>query len=217
MFTEANHWSLSLVAWSSPYHLMYVSVLIFHLCLGLPSDLFPSGFLTKILYPFLISRMRAMNSVHLILLNLITPILVEPILWKEKIMKLVRWSSQQDEMVGHVTCVGDMRNEDKILVGIPEGKGSLRRPMRSLCGRIELKCLLNTIWFERVSSDSIGASSGSCAHGNELPVSTKMENFLISWATNSFSRRTLLHGVSLSFYLHTVFTSFTRVSLSIKM
>jgi len=48
---------------SSPYrhtHLISLrSSLISHLCLGLPNDLFPSGFPTNIFYAFLISPMHA--------------------------------------------------------------------------------------------------------------------------------------------------------------
>jgi hypothetical protein len=44
-----------------------------HLRLGLPSDLFPSGFLAKILYPFFLP-MRATCPSHFILLDIIIPI-----------------------------------------------------------------------------------------------------------------------------------------------
>jgi hypothetical protein len=49
----------------------YLSKIHFHLRLGLPSGLFPSGFPTKILYAFLFSLIRATCLAHLILLYLI--------------------------------------------------------------------------------------------------------------------------------------------------
>jgi hypothetical protein len=42
-----------------------------HLSLGLPSGLFPSGFLTNILYTFHFSPIHATRPAHLILLDLI--------------------------------------------------------------------------------------------------------------------------------------------------
>jgi hypothetical protein len=47
-----------------------------HPCLGLPSGLFPSGFLTKNLYPFLFSPIRAIWPDHLILFYLIILIIL---------------------------------------------------------------------------------------------------------------------------------------------
>jgi hypothetical protein len=52
-----------------------IFLLIWHLHLDLPSGLFPSGFLTKILYAFLFFPMRAKRPAHLILLNLFSLIL----------------------------------------------------------------------------------------------------------------------------------------------
>jgi hypothetical protein len=56
-----------------PANLLVRSILIppSHLCLGLPSGLFHSGFPTKTLYTFLSSPMRATYPTHLILLDLI--------------------------------------------------------------------------------------------------------------------------------------------------
>jgi hypothetical protein len=56
---------------SHPISLWSISILSTYLRLGLPSGLFPSGFPTNILYPFLFSSIRAKWPAHLILLDLI--------------------------------------------------------------------------------------------------------------------------------------------------
>jgi len=63
VFTTARHWYLSSATYiqSTPsYHisLRYILIPSSHVRLGLPNDLFPLGFPTKILYVFLISLMR---------------------------------------------------------------------------------------------------------------------------------------------------------------
>jgi len=60
---------------SHPMSLRSVLILSSYLFLRLPSGLFPSGFLTEILYTFLISPIRAKSPTYLILLDFITLII----------------------------------------------------------------------------------------------------------------------------------------------
>lgn len=54
-----------------PSPLRYILILSPHLCLSLPSGLFPSGFVTRILYAFFYLLIRATCPAHLILSDLI--------------------------------------------------------------------------------------------------------------------------------------------------
>src|SRR5215510_9655971 len=74
--TSVRHLSLS---WANPIQSTYphptswrsILILSTHLCLGLPSGLFPSGFPTKTLYTPLFSPIRATCLAHLILRDFI--------------------------------------------------------------------------------------------------------------------------------------------------
>jgi hypothetical protein len=52
---QPANWSYPELDESSPLRMPLIptEVLVFHLCLGLPSGFFPSGFSTKIVYAFL--------------------------------------------------------------------------------------------------------------------------------------------------------------------
>jgi hypothetical protein len=71
-FTRARYLSLSWANWIyCTFPAKYIQLQSPHLCFGLPSGLFPSGFLTKTLYTFLSYSMRDKYPAHLILLDLI--------------------------------------------------------------------------------------------------------------------------------------------------
>jgi hypothetical protein len=77
VYTRSRLWSLSWARCiqftpSSPIFRRSILILSFHLHLGLPSGLFPSGYPTTILYTFLISFTRATWSARFIILDLIT-------------------------------------------------------------------------------------------------------------------------------------------------
>ena len=81
-FTSARHLSLS---WArsiqsmpaNPTSWRSILILSSHLCLGLPSGLFPSGFPNKTPYKPLLSPICATCPTHLILLDLITQIIFD--------------------------------------------------------------------------------------------------------------------------------------------
>jgi hypothetical protein len=92
--------------------------------------------------------------------------------------------------------MGERTDAYRVLVGKPEGKRPLGRPRRKLEGNIkmdlqEVECGVMD-WIELTQRQV----AGTCECGNETSGSIKCGNFSTSCKTVSFSRRTLLHGVS---------------------
>jgi hypothetical protein len=82
VFIRAYHWSLFWARWIQsitphPISLKYISILLTHLRLGLPSGLFFYVYRTKALYAFLFFPMRATFHIHFILLNFMILILFD--------------------------------------------------------------------------------------------------------------------------------------------
>jgi hypothetical protein len=76
---------------SDPISLRYIVLLFSHLRLGLPSGLFPSGFPSKILFPFLI--LSATCPTHRIILHLITLII-----YCEAYIQVMKFLSMQSSL-----------------------------------------------------------------------------------------------------------------------
>jgi hypothetical protein len=93
---------------------------------------------------------------------------------------LLVWSKRGWDERGMQNAWGTSKMQ-KILVGKPEGKRPHGRPKR----RWEDSMYLREIWWEDVDWMHLAQDRGQWA-----------ENFLTSWVTVSFWRRTLLLGVS---------------------
>ena len=105
--------------------------------------------------------------------------------------RIMRWA-------GHVTSMGEVRDVHKVLIRKPEGKRPLGRPRRR--------------WEDNIKMD-LQEVGGSCGDWMELAQDRDRWRALVSTVRNlqvpkmrgisllaaepvSFSRRTLLHGVS---------------------
>jgi hypothetical protein len=83
--------------------------------------------------------------------------------------------SRRMRCMGHVTCMGQVRNAYKIVGGKPEGKTPLRRPrcrwedsFKMDLGVISYKVQFRFMWL----------GIGTCEHGNEPSCATKCVQFL---------------------------------------
>jgi hypothetical protein len=99
---------------------------------------------------------------------------------------------KEDEMGGRRRPHWEIKNVYRILLGTPEFERSLGR----LRCRWEdnIKMDLMEIWFGGVDFIHMAQGKGCCGHGNEPSGCVKDREFLDLLL--SFSRRTLLHGVS---------------------
>jgi hypothetical protein len=99
---------------------------------------------------------------------------------------------------GHAARMGEMRNAYKILVGKPEGKRPLGRPRQRWEHNIRID-LRETGWkvvdWVHLLQDRAQWRTPVNTEMN-FRVPLKAGNFLTSWVTVSFSRRTLLHGIT---------------------
>ena len=115
---------------------------------------------------------------------------------------LFGWSNkkkrERERLAGHVAQMGERRGIYRVWVGKPEGKRPLGRPRHSWEDNIkmdlqEVECG-GMDWIE-LSEDRDRSQALVNAVMN-IQVSWKGGNFLTSWKQVSFSRRTLLHGLS---------------------
>jgi hypothetical protein len=99
---------------------------------------------------------------------------------------------------GHVACIGEGRGVYRVLVGKPERRRPLGRPRRRWENNIrmdlrELGCWC-VDWIELAQDRNRWRALVSAVMN--LRVSENAGNFLTSYRPVSFSRRTMLHGVS---------------------
>jgi hypothetical protein len=105
--------------------------------------------------------------------------------------------SRRMKWAGHVARMGDKRGAYRVLMGNTEGKRPLGRPRRRWEDDIKMDiqelgsgAWTGLVWLSR------GTGGSSCNAVMNLPVPYNAGNFLTNLKPVSFSRSTLLHGVS---------------------
>ena len=112
-----------------------------------------------------------------------------------KIVRVI--NSRRMRWMGHVARMGERRGVYRVSVGKPEGKRPLGRPRRRWVDNIkmdlqEVGCG-NMDWIELAQDREKWRALVNAVMNRRVPLNA--EN-LSSWEPVSFSRRTLLHGVS---------------------
>jgi hypothetical protein len=99
---------------------------------------------------------------------------------------------------GHVARMGEDRGVYRVLVGKPEER--CHWGDQDVDGRIILRWIFRKLGWESWGLDEVGSGqgqvAGTCGYGEGRSDSINAGNFLTSCRPVSFSRRTLLHGVS---------------------
>ena len=107
--------------------------------------------------------------------------------------------SRRMRWVGHVACMVERRGLYRVLVGKPEGKRLLGRPRRRWEDNIKMDLLEvgcgGMEWVELAQDRDRWWALMTAVMNLRVPQNTG--NFLTSWKPVSFSRRNLLHAVSM--------------------
>ena len=108
--------------------------------------------------------------------------------------------SRRMRWTGHITRMGERKWTYKILTGRPEGRRPRGKQRRKWEDNIKMD-LQELGWGGHGldwSGSIWGQLTGFCKCGNKPSVYIKRWEFLTSWGPVSFTRRTLLNGVSYS-------------------
>jgi len=108
-------------------------------------------------------------------------------------------TSRRRRWAGHVARMGERRGVYRVLVGKPEGRRPLGRPRRRWEDNIRID--LREVVCGCVDWMELAQVACACECGDEHSGSINARNFFTSCRPVSFSRRTLLHGVSNIFIL----------------